>query len=142
MPASEITQDHVTLLKDIASTLEKIHSTFNPLPTDPFVMVDEYQYNPNGSTVTLNPQMQYPALIQSIIASIPGGTSGVLTIGAPGSTGIKRQISIVPGQAPLNNIAMIIYPSDAFILTTTGGSGLLYIEIMGLALKGQEWRVI
>lgn len=115
------------------------YMNFSAYPTDNNIVIDEYQSTPNGTNVTLVPQLQYPALIQSIIASIPPGTAGTLTIGAGGRL---RQFNVSPSQGPFNNINMVIYPNDIFVLTVTGGSGLVGLEIMGLGLKGQEWRVL
>lgn len=124
-------------LVDILKELK--YMNFSAWPTDNSILIDEFNFAPNSTSVTLTPQLQYPALIQSIIASIPGSTAGTLTIG---SGARQRQFGIVPGQAPLNNIAMVIYPNDIFTLTITGGTGLVALEVMGLGLKGQEWRVI
>lgn len=113
--------------------------TIGMYPIDNRIVVDEFVFAPNSTVATLQPQIQYPVLIQSIIASIPSGTAGVLAIGQAGR---QRQFTIVPGQAPLNNIAMVIYPNDPFVLTVTGGTGLVAIEIMGFGLKNQNWRVL
>lgn len=116
---------------------------------DPTLIVDEYAINPSAGTnfptsfVTLTPNIDRPVLVTAIIASIPTATTGVLTIGATGQGANKRSINISPGQAPLNNIAMVIFPSDVFTLTVTGtGPSLISIEVMGNYLRRTDWRLI
>lgn len=133
-PPYEVLDKRLTQILDELKALN-----FSMYPTDNRVLIDEFQFAPNSTSCTLQPQLQYPALIQSIIATIPPGTSGTLLIGQGGR---QRQFTIVPGQAPLNNIAMVIFPSDPFVLTVTGGSGLVALEIMGLGLKNQDWRLL
>ncbi len=124
-------------LQQILNSLNEL--TIGMYPVDNRILIDEFVFAPNSSVATLVPQLQYPALIMSILTSIPAATTGLLTIGAGGR---QRQISIQPGQGPLNNIAMVVYPNDIFVLTVTGGTGLVSIEIMGLGLKNQNWRVL
>ncbi len=124
-------------LQQILNSLNEL--TIGMYPVDNRIIIDEFIFAPASSVATLTPQLQYPALITSILTSIPSATTGVLTIGAAGR---QRQISIQPAQGPLNNIAMVIYPNDIFVLTVTGGTGLVSIEIMGLGLKNQNWRVL
>ncbi len=124
-------------LQQILNSLNEL--TIGMYPVDNRILIDEFVFAPNSSVATLVPQLQYPSLIMSILTSIPAATTGLLTIGAGGR---QRQISIQPGQGPLNNIAMVVYPTDIFVLTVTGGTGLVSIEIMGLGLKNQNWRVL
>lgn len=126
-----------TRVKQILDALNEL--TIGMYPVDNRIIIDEFAFAPNSTVATLTLQLQYPALIQSIIASIPGGTSGTLTIGASGR---QRQFGIVAGQAPLNNIAMVVYPNDVFTLTITGGTGLVALEVMGLGLRNRNWRVL
>lgn len=123
----------------LAQLLEALHSVFNLFPVDTNILFDEYNYASSGNTISLVPNIAFPVLVQSIIASIPTGTTGILTIGAASRL---RQFNIAPGQAPLNNIAIIVYPNDVFTLTTTGSAGLVGLEVMGLGLKNTGWRVL
>lgn len=121
------------LLKVIAE------NTNGPVYVNGDYILDEYQFA-NGTSVTLNPNIDRPALITSFIASIPSGTSGILTIGAAGQGGNKRQINISPNTPLFNSITMIIYPNDQFNLTITGGTGNVSLEIMGGILRKGDWR--
>jgi hypothetical protein len=128
---------------EINKHLQKIeNNTDGPAFVDPLMILDEFSVTPNGSSATLTPAIDRPALISVIITSIPTGTSGILTIGAPGQGSDKRMLNITPTTSPMTNLLMIIYPSDVLTLTVTGGTGVVFIEIMGGLLRKGDWRVI
>src|SRR5260370_15445617 len=125
----QIVRDTPTDLDDrFAQLLESLHSIFNMYPTDAKVIVNEFTYHPNGNTITMNLNIQYPVLITAIIASIPSGTAGTLTIG---SAGDRLVTGIVPGQAPLSGIALVVYPADPITLTTVGAARLVAVSVIG-----------
>jgi hypothetical protein len=128
---------------EINKHLKKIeNNTDGPAFVDALMILDEFNVTPNGSSVTLTPAIDRPALISVIITSIPTGTSGILTIGASGQGPNKRMINITPTTSPMTNLLMIIYPQDVLQLTVTGGTGVVFIEIMGGLLRKGDWRVI
>lgn len=137
-------------LRALASALKHLLQREEAFPIfDPTMLLDEYAINPSAGTnfptsfVTLTPNIDRPVLVTAIIASVPTATTGVLTIGATGQGANKRAVNISPGQAPLNNLAMVIFPSDVFTLTVTGtGPSLISIEVMGNYLRRTDWRVI
>lgn len=111
-----------------------------PYPTDLDILVDERFYFPNAATTgTFFLQIDRPVLITSIIASIPSGTAGLLSIGSGGNLG---QLNVTPGSVPLSNISMIMYQNDPISLAITGGTGLIALWFMGLGLRGNKWRRI
>lgn len=137
-------EQHHQMSQAISSKIEALTRSSGALYPflEPNVILDEYQVVPSGTTLLLDPQIDRPALITSIIASIPSGTAGTLTIGTPGTGGNRRQINLSPGMAPLLGLTMFITAADVFSITITGGTGLISLEIMGGIIRSQELRVI
>lgn len=139
---------HHNLSTLIYSELKKLQEGGSgPYPTDINLIVDEFNVTPSGNLLVLVPAIDRPVLITSMIVSIPSGTSGVLAIGAPSTSGQNysadaRLIGLTPQTPPFNGIGLVIYQNDVFTITTTGAAGLIFLEIMGLGLRGTAWRRI
>jgi hypothetical protein len=114
-------------------------------PVDPNYIFDEwagYPDTPAAGTfsVTLDPAVDRPILINSfIIATATGSTNVVLTIVGED---MPRKIPLGAGLQQLSAVAFIIYPQAVITLTytTAGAATGGFMEAMGLGLRGDLWR--
>lgn len=103
---------------------------------DPETLIDLVGVAPNSTSVVLTNSLSFPAMITSIIASIPAAATGTLQIG-------KRLIPLTGGiQGGLNTLQMIVYPADVIQIINVSASGNVFLELMGGLLRGDRWRVL
>lgn len=95
--------------------------------------LDEFLTIDNGTTLTLNLAIDKPAMVHSIVAYSPG--TGTLKIGT------NRTIPLNAGLNTITQIAMFIRPSDPLVITSST-AGTIFIEVMGIIMRGNNWRVI
>lgn len=126
--------------EDLISKMRDL--VYNRNAIDSKAFLDEYDTS-FTSTVTVTPQIDRPAVIQTIIYSYtPATAPGFLTIGR--TSGKFRNIPIVTGNTILPGIIvckMVLNPGDVCTLTSAN-STQTYLEIMGQVLSGTEWSTI
>lgn len=81
----------------------------------------------NGTTLVVNPQTSGMALISSVVASVPAGQTGVLTLG-------DLQISLPAGLNVMGETGFLLSFSDLRQLVVTGGGS----PLISLALAGVQ----
>jgi hypothetical protein len=107
-------------------TVAHIGNLSDSKPFNPGLFLDEWvDTGPTISvlTTTMKLGISSPALVESLIWSIPDST-GTLQIGS-------RYIPLNASSGSLLGMTMIVYPEDKFTLTTKTTAGQLYLEIMG-----------
>lgn len=83
-------------------------------------------------SVTMKLNVSTPALIESIVWSIPAA-NGTLQVGG-------RNIPLTSNNGSWTGLKMVVYPEDIIVLTSTT-AGQIYIELMGKVFKdSSRWN--
>lgn len=115
--------------------LARLNVTDPITPIDNYTFLDEELFAPAGSsTASMSFNIDRPAVITSMMISIPNSTTGLLTMGT--------RVNMPIQQAWLNpqGIQMIVYPGEKITLTLTGGTGIIWARFMGNSLRNDKWR--
>lgn len=133
-------------LMGLTSAIEKMNSQMRGLiipktPIDAGAFLDEY-LSSTSSPLTMQLQVDRPALVTQILYAINPVAAAVLTIGP--ASGTTRTIPIVnygDNMIECLQVAMIVRPGDVITLTSVGATQL-FVEIMGKILSGTDWSQV
>jgi hypothetical protein len=128
------TLDHEHLTRMLHDHMAKIEHMIKKMQRDIPVIVDEYLYMQNATSLSLLPQSQNLEMITGIFVVCTAAGGGTLTL--PGRYGL-RTIPINQGNTFLpvgtDNNGLILNNGDARTLTQ-GTAGLLGLELFGVEI--------